>query len=57
MKISIVPLSKWAVRLAGSLSALLLLTGKSWGDTSLVIIEVLALFLWAETEYSVLKKK
>nr|DAO31976.1 MAG TPA: hypothetical protein [Caudoviricetes sp.] len=57
MKISISSLSKWAVRLAGSLSALFLLTGKSWGDMSLVTIEVLAIIMWAETEYRFLKKK
>lgn len=39
MKLSIIPLSKWVVRLTGSLSAVMLLTVKSWGDTSLVITD------------------
>jgi len=44
--------AKWAVRLAGSISAVMLISGKSWGNTTLVAIEVFAIAMWAETEYS-----
>ncbi|MEP8883528.1 hypothetical protein ABKV35_00340 [Enterobacter kobei] len=49
--------TKWIVRLAGVISLIFLVSGLSWQDQSLVIVEVLAIALWAETEYRAFKKR
>lgn len=50
-------ISVWSVRVAGVVSAGMLITGGSRGDYTLIAIEVLFLVIWAETEYREYKSR
>lgn len=57
MAITLHSFTKWATRFAGAMSVLWLVSGRSWGNQSLIIVELFAIALWAENEYRLYKKK
>lgn len=44
-------ISMWAVRIAGAICASVLISGRTWGNTTLLILEGLFIIIWADAEY------
>ena len=45
-------ISLWSTRVAGAICVFMLISGRSWGNTMLLLIEIFFIIIWAEAEYS-----